>query len=248
LRNTRNYLIIGSGTSLGYALAKSVIANSKVVLVSRNDAAIEGLTREYPTSSLAIKSDLSSIGDVEKIFNKTKDFYEKPDVIFYNIGGGLGLRSELINYDDLKKLLWLNIGLITEFNNRFIPIMNNGGNIVCVGSVASSEAIASVGYSVAKASLAAYVRVLGNSMAKKSIVITGLLPGGFESPGNAMDRLKKNNYTEYMKYIDQKLPRGVMGDLAEIMPLLEFLCSEKAGMMSGCMVPIDAGEGKAFLL
>ena len=37
-----------------------------------------------------------------------------------------------------------------------------------------------------------------------------------------------------------------MGDTEELIPMLNLLCSEDASMMGGCMVPIDAGEGKAY--
>ena len=37
-----------------------------------------------------------------------------------------------------------------------------------------------------------------------------------------------------------------MGKVEEILPIIEFLCSRNAGMMSACLVPADAGEGKSY--
>ena len=37
-----------------------------------------------------------------------------------------------------------------------------------------------------------------------------------------------------------------MGNVNEILPILLFLCSKHSSMMGGCLVPIDAGEGKAY--
>ena len=37
-----------------------------------------------------------------------------------------------------------------------------------------------------------------------------------------------------------------MGNVDEIIPMILFLCSDFSAMMGGCMVPIDAGEGKSY--
>ena len=121
----------------------------------------------------------------------------------------------------------------------------NKGNIVHVSSVASREAIASVGYNTVKASINAYVRSLGNELADTGIVITGIIPGAFMANNNAMERFKNTNPKGFSDY-ENRLPRGKVADVAEIYSLIEFLVSDSASMMSGCMVPIDAGEGKAI--
>ena len=122
------------------------------------------------------------------------------------------------------------------------------GNLVHVGSIASSEGVGSVGYNTVKAGLAAYVRTLGRELAPHNIVATGILPGGFTAPSNAMERLKAKNPEAYEQFISERLPRGYMGEAKEIIPLLILLCSEDASMMAGCLVPIDAGEGRAYNL
>ena len=37
-----------------------------------------------------------------------------------------------------------------------------------------------------------------------------------------------------------------MGKSDEVLPMILFLCSKHSAMMGGCLVPIDAGEGKAY--
>ena len=118
--------------------------------------------------------------------------------------------------------------------------------LVHVGSLASNEAIASVGYNVAKSALATYVRSLGRELYKNKVVVTGILPGGFIAPGNAMERLRKKNIKNYKKFIKTRLPRGLMGNVNEVLPMLLFLCSKHSSMMGGCLVPMDAGEGRAY--
>ena len=114
-----------------------------------------------------------------------------------------------------------------------------------VSSVASREAIGSVGYNTVKAAINAYVRSLGNELANTGVVITGIIPGAFLANNNAMVRFKKTNPKGFSDY-ENRLPRRKVADVAEVYSLIEFLISESASMMTGCMVPIDAGEGKVI--
>ena len=61
-----------------------------------------------------------------------------------------------------------------------------------------------------------------------------------------MERLRKKNIKDYKKFIKNRLPRSLMGSANEVLPMLLFLCSKHSSMMGGCLVPIDAGEGKSY--
>jgi len=50
----------------------------------------------------------------------------------------------------------------------------------------------------------------------------------------------------YKKFIKTRLPRGLMSNADEVLPMLLLLCSKHSSMMGGCLVPIDAGEGKTY--
>ena len=136
-----------------------------------------------------------------------------------------------------------------EINRLVVNKINKNKKLklVHVGSISSYEATGSVGYNTVKSALAAYVRSLGRELYRKNIVVTGILPGGFIAPGNAIQRFKSRNLIEYKKFIKNRLPRGFMGTANEIIPMLLFLCSRHSSMMGGCLVPIDAGEGKSYL-
>ena len=49
------------------------------------------------------------------------------------------------------------------------------------------------------------------------------------------------------KFIEDNLPRKRIAEADEIIPLILFLASDAASMMSGSCVSIDAGEGKAYV-
>ena len=172
---------------------------------------------------------------------------EDVDIIVHCAGGGLGLRGPHLTPQSLWQLFMVNLGGI-EINRRFAPrMMAEGyGRIIHVCSIASGEAVGSVGYNTVKAALGAYVRSLGRELAPYGVVVSGIAPGGFQCKGNSMERLLERNPEAYADFIQTRLPRGKMGEATELLPLLRYLASPEASMMGGCVVPIDAGEGHYY--
>lgn len=179
------------------------------------------------------------------------EWREIPDVdaIVHCAGGGLGLRGAAPNAYEWYKLFMVNLGGQAEINRRVLPnmIKRRSGYICHVCSIASGEAVGSVGYNTVKAALAAYVRSLGREMAPHGIVVSGIAPGGFIAPDNAMARLLVNNPQAYGEFEGKRLPRGFMGKAEELVPLIKLLISTQGSMMGGAVVPIDAGEGRAYV-
>ena len=142
------------------------------------------------------------------------------------------------------------MGAAAEINRKIVPDMieRKSGQVVHVCSIASQEATGSVGYNTVKAALAAYVRTLGRELADSGVVVTGVLPGAFYAPGNAWKRLEEKSPEVVEKFINDNLPRKRIAEADEVVPLILFLASDAASMMSGSCVPIDAGEGKAYAL
>ena len=99
----------------------------------------------------------------------------------------------------LETLYKVNVSIAAEINRLVLPSMveQKKGFVVHVGSVASQEATASVGYNTVKASLAAYVRSLGREMAHTGVIITGILPGAFYGEDNSMFRFEYYKPEEY---------------------------------------------------
>jgi len=176
------------------------------------------------------------------------DFLGGLDVIIHVAGGGYGFRDPLLTWDQMNTLFQVNLASAAEINRFAIPEMvkQQSGYVVHVGSVASQEATASVGYNTVKSALAAYVRSLGRELASEGVIVTGILPGAFYAPGNSWRRLEANKPEVVQDFVQKNLPRKKIAQAEEIIPLILFLASDSASMMSGSCVPIDAGEGKAY--
>ncbi len=248
----KKILITGASKGLGSVCAKALADyNARLVLMARTGNKLEEvrMSCKNPDKHLSLALDLTDEKELHEGLITAREFLGEVDVILHVVGGGLGLRDPLLGYEDILKLFTLNVAVAAEINRVLLPGMmkRKSGNLVHVGSIASSEATASVGYNMVKAALAAYVRSLGREIAGSGVVVTGILPGGFYAPGNSWERLKAEKPKVVKKFIKERLPRGFLGKAEELIPIILLLCSDAASMMGGCLVPVDAGEGTSYL-
>lgn len=246
-------LITGASKGLGAVAAVAFAERgARLALLARSQDKLESVRQAChdPERHLSIPVDLLELENIQSAVIKAKEFLGGIDVVLHSAGGGLGFRDNLLTHGELLRLFALNLGAAAEINRLVAPEMQErrSGNLVHVGSIASSEGVGSVGYNTVKAALAAYVRSLGREMNRCNVIVTGILPGGFIAPENAMARLQEANPEAYERFIKERLPRQIMGEAKELIPMLLLLCSEGASMMGGCLVPIDAGEGRAYVI
>ncbi len=247
----KRIIITGASRGLG-AIACEALSKrgAKIAMLSRSKKELDNLKKRLknPSNHISVKVDLLENSSIKLAIKKAKKFLKNIDIVLHIAGGGFGLKEKLIQNRDLNTLLQINLGAVAEINRLVVSskYKKNFLRLVHVGSIASYEAVGSVGYNVAKSALASYVRSLGRELYKNKVIVTGILPGAFIAPGNAMERFRKKNIKDYKKFIKNRLPRSLMGSANEVLPMLLFLCSKHSSMMGGCLVPIDAGEGKSY--
>ncbi|MDA1330208.1 MAG: SDR family NAD(P)-dependent oxidoreductase [Chloroflexi bacterium] len=251
--HNKRIIITGASKGLGAVAAHAFAERgARLVLIARSKDKLEQVRQSCkdPERHLSIPVDLLEMDTIEPAIREAQAFLGGIDVVLHVAGGGMVLKEDFLKHEDFVKLFALNLGAAAEINRLVAPEMKErrSGNLVHIGSIASNEGVGSVGYNTVKAALAAYVRSLGRELNRFNVIATGILPGGFISPGNAMARLQESSPAAYKAFIDERLPRQVMGDARELIPMLALLCSTDASMMGGCLVPIDAGEGRGYIL
>lgn len=247
----KKIIITGASRGLGAKTCEVLAAKgAKIIMLSRSIKDMDILKSKLKNSKnhKCIQVDFLKEDQIEIAIDKAHKFLKQIDIVLHIAGGGYGLSDPLIKNQDINKLLQINLLAAIEINRIVVnnKKKNKSLKLVHVGSIASHEATGSVGYNTVKSALATYVRSLGRELSNNNVIVTGILPGGFIAPGNAMQRFKSSNLKEYNKFIKNRLPRKFMGHMNEIIPMLLFLSSKHASMMGGCLVPIDAGEGKYY--
>lgn len=246
----KNIVITGSTKGLGKELAFAFDKiGSNLVIIGRSNNIISQMKKKlnFPKKHLYLNMDIMLKKNLQEAINKIKLKFKKIDIIIHCLGGSFGINSPLEKWKNFENSLRGNIGVAIDINNAFIPMMikNKKGNIIHVGSVVSHEANASVPYVTSKASLSAYVRVMGNHFSKNGIIISGILPGAFYGDDNAMARFKYYKEDEFNNFI-KLLPQKKMPLAKDYIDIIKLLSSNKSKIFCGSLIYLDQGQSKTI--
>ena len=245
----KKILITGAGSGLGKAL--SLWASSfatDLCLLSQSQQKLDVIQTKLNCKNKVYSLDFTKEKELDNVLTDLVKTNFIPDIIIHCAGGGFKMHDPLLNRQEFCRLLDVNLTSVIQINNQLIPEMINrqNGVVIHIGSTAAHAAHGSVAYNTAKAALVAYVRSLGRALAATGIVITGISPGSFIAEGNNMFNFKTKNVAEFENYA-ASLPAKRMIDVSEFLLIIKTLCEQKGPLFSGCMLPIDAGEGMAYM-
>lgn len=249
----KKFLITGASSGLGLVMAQEFERmGGKLAMVARSHDRLEKLRTSFsnPDEHVSLTYDFRELDGIDSLCEQVMDFHKDIDVILHVAGGGFGLRSLFPPAKEFMDLFCVNVIGAMEINRFLVPVLQKkqSGNVLHIGSTASVEAVGSLSYNTAKAALAAYVRSLGRELAKDHVIATGLVMGGFMAPDNAFARLKTRNQEAFDDFVQNRLPFKELPDASEMMPMIRYMCSKDARMLSGAMVPFDAAELKSYSL
>ncbi len=247
----KTILITGATSGLGLLLSRYY--NSKgynILATGRDKKKLANLKKELSikNSKNCYSLDLSQKKNYEKFLKIINKNSLKFDAIIHSLGGGFGLHNPNIGHKELNFLFNMNVSLAVGINKLVLDRKKYNKNlkIIHIGSVASIEATASVGYSMVKASLISYVKTLSKVLIKKNIFVHCVLLGAFEYENNAFERLKKNKRKVYNQFIKQKLPREKIAKGKSFLGLFDFLISSSGDPLAGSSIVADFSETNSF--
>lgn len=244
-----NILITGASSGLGRELSLHFDQKvNKLFCVGQNKKKINDLKRQTKNPKhFFFSGDLSIDKDIKKLIKSLKK--KNIDIIIHCMGGGLGLKKDLLPKKDFEKLLSVNLLAQSEINNFLIKDMLKRkikGKILHVSSIAGIESIASIGYSIAKAALIVYSKKLASLFLKKNIFVKTLILGAFETKDNSFGRLKIINKKAYINFKNKRLIRKKFATINELMPTIDYLLSTDSDIISGTDVVADFSESNSF--
>ena len=114
-------------------------------------------------------------------------------------------------------------------------LSNARGSVVNLCSIAGYRVhpFAGAAYATSKAALAALTREMAADMAPMNVRVNAIAPGEINtsilSPGTQI-------------IVDNNIPMRRLGEVSEVVDLIEFLCSEKSSYITGAEIAIDGGQ------
>jgi NAD(P)-dependent dehydrogenase (short-subunit alcohol dehydrogenase family) len=227
-------LVTGSTGGIGLATAELLRAESATVVTTGR-------------SGGDIRADLSLAGEPERVVAETIAAHGRIDVLVNNVGYAEIRKFEELTDDDWHASFDINLMSAIRATRAALPAMRErgAGTIVNVSSTAAKRPSTGMpDYSVMKAALLSFSRLVADLYAKDGIRCNAVTPGptatqAWLGEGGLADQ--QGNRDEVLAKVGAGRPLGRLAEPEEIAAVIAFLCSPRASYVTGAAWSADGG-------
>jgi NAD(P)-dependent dehydrogenase (short-subunit alcohol dehydrogenase family) len=239
LENKR-VLITGGAGGIGTATAKRFLEEgARVVVLDRDNAALERIKRELTALSGGIRADVSDAADVARAFGELDLLLGGLDILINNAGISIRHRFMDISPEEWQQVMDVNLNGVFYVAQQAVRRMlaGNGGVIINMGSTNGLMGYHYYAdYNASKAGVIELSRSMALELAPK-VRVNAVCPGYILTP------MQEAEYTpEMLRACERKLPLGRLGKPEDVAALFAFLTSDDASFITGQYFVIDGGE------
>jgi 3-oxoacyl-[acyl-carrier protein] reductase len=245
-------IVTGSTAGIGRETARLLAEEgARVVVNGRSAETVERVTEEVG-ASLGVPGDLSDPGAPAKLVRQTEEELGRVDCLVNNVGLAVQTSLEELSDEDWDSMWQLNVMSYLRAIRAVLPGMRERrfGRIVNVSSTAAKRPSTSMpNYSVTKAAVLSLSRLVADLYAKEGILCNAVAPGPTASPAwlapggladQAAERSGKSR-EEVLEGVGKGRPLGRLAEPEEIAAVIVFLCSDRAGYVTGAAWSADGG-------
>lgn len=257
-------LILGAGTSApGVSIGKAssiamACAGASVAALDFNLAAAQEVTQEIDAigqKSIAYQADVASFDAMQAAIKSVMQDFGRIDILQINAGIGRVGGPEETSLEDWDRIQKVNVESILIASKLVSPIMvkQGSGSIIGVSSVAGMRYLGypHLAYSVTKAAVTHFIKMLAQQYACDGIRANTIVPGLIDTP-----RIQKNvakifdvnaDMDNTRRARDRQVPMGRMGTPWEVASVATFLASDDASYITGTEIVVDGGLTGKFI-
>lgn len=226
-------LVTGGNRGIGLAIAESLKADGFDVIVTyRSGSAPDGFK--------SVVMDVTAEQSVDEAFAQVESLWGIPDVIVMNAGITRDTLVLRMSEEDFTSVIDANLTGAFRVAKRATKglLKAKKGRLIFIGSVVGSVGAAGqVNYAASKAGLVGMARSFARELGSRAITANVVAPGFVETDMTAtLDESRRNQ-------IAAQIPLGRFCSAEEIADVVSFLASEKAGYITGAIIPVDGGLG-----
>jgi 3-oxoacyl-[acyl-carrier protein] reductase len=194
-----------------------------------------------------VQADLSQRGEPERVVRETIERHGRLDVLVNNVGGTEIRKLEELDDDDWQASFEINLMSAIRATRAALPHMRErgAGTIVNVSSTAAKRPSTGMpDYSVMKAAMLSFSRLVADLYAKDGIRCNAVTPGptateAWLGAGGLADQ--QGERQEVLARVAAGRPLGRLAEPEEIAAVIVFLCSPRASYVTGAAWSADGG-------
>jgi 3-oxoacyl-[acyl-carrier protein] reductase len=241
----RTAIVCGSSSGMGLAVAEELAAEgANVAMFARRRDLLEREAERI--GALAVQGDVTIPQHLERLVQTTVGAFGGIDVLVLNGGGppagpATGMTAESVE-EAVALLLTSHVSLV----GHCLPHLraSGRGRIVAIESSSVREPLANLALSNAvRPGVVGWLKTLARELGPEGVTVNTIAPGRIDT-----DRLRSIYGPDGPQEEDlAQIPVRRLGTPAEIAAVVTFLASDRAGYVTGTVVPVDGGLTRGLL-
>jgi 3-oxoacyl-[acyl-carrier protein] reductase len=228
---------IGKAISIGYAKE-----GAKVVIAELDENSANQVVQEIKATggeAIAVKTDVSNLQDVQKMFDTAMATFGKVDILVNNAGVSIPAMLNKMNEEQWNKVIDTHLkgtfNCIRAVANHMIE--RKEGKIITVTSSAGIKGtIGQINYTAAKSGIIGMTKSAAKELGRYNITVNCIAP-------SAITRMTEKIFTDPRfkdKYLEAKAIKR-FAEAREMVPTFVFFVSDDSNYISGQVLSVDGG-------
>jgi NAD(P)-dependent dehydrogenase (short-subunit alcohol dehydrogenase family) len=239
-------VVTGGNSGIGLASAQRLKEEgASVVITGRSKKTLDEAVKLLGGDVLAIQSDVSKSGEIEKVYEAVSKKFGKIDILFANAGVAKFLPVTAVTEEHYDEQFDINSKGAYFTIQKALPYLNDGASIILNTSVVSQQGLPTGSvYAATKAAMRSLTRSFASSLVDRNIRVNAVAPGPIETPILGRTGLSKEEMEGFATYVLAKVPMKRFGKSEEVASAVAFLASSDASYITGVELNVDGGMGQ----
>ena len=236
-------VITGGNSGIGLATAKEFKEQgAQVVITGRDQQTLDQAVREIGGDVLAVRSDASSLTEIDKLFAAVKEKFGHIDVLFVNAGVGKFAPVEAVTEEMFDSIMDINFKGAYFTIQKALPFLNDNASIVLNTSIVAHIGMPNSSvYAASKGALITLARTLSAELVGRGIRVNAASPGPVTTPILGRMGLPPEALEETRNSLEDQIPMKRFGRPEEIAKTVLFLASTDSSFLLGTEIVADGG-------
>ncbi|WP_199515697.1 3-oxoacyl-ACP reductase FabG [Nucisporomicrobium flavum] len=229
----RTALVVGGARGIGLATAHELVKDGHRVAVTYRDSA-------PPPDIFAVRCDVADTASVDEAFARVERELSAVEIVVVAAGVTRDKLLMRMNDEDFADVLDTNLTGAFRVAKRASRAMVRArwGRLIFISSaVALRGEAGQANYAASKAGLIGFARSLTRELGSRNITANVVAPGYTETD---MTASLTEDQREHMR---SQVPLGRAAQPEEIAAAVSYVASDRAGYVSGAIIPVDGGAG-----